>query len=152
MNNPAKKGKLVVLVGAHGGPDNKMIKTGLEPLLAELNVQLGTKFLYNLPSQYVPRVDQVIAGFSRAAEQNPILQAIVKVSPFLKFGNPREVEALTANQNFQATPLMYTAAEMRTWLEEDQILDYPTGRRADAAIGRGAAETRRLGNRASCSP
>ena len=100
-----------------------MIKTGLEPLLAELNVQLGTKFLYNLPSQYVPRVDQVIAGFSRAAEQNPILQAIVKVSPFIRFGSPREVEALTANQNFQATPLMYTAAEMRTWLEEDQLLD-----------------------------
>jgi hypothetical protein len=122
MNNPAKKGKLIVLVGAHAGPDRKMIKTGLEPLLSELNVQLGTKFVYNLPSQFLPRVDRVLAGFSRSAERNPILQAIIKVSPVITFASPREVEPTTTNPTFTATDLMLS--DGRTWTEDEAIADF----------------------------
>ena len=121
MNNPAKKGKLIVLVSAHAGPDRKMIKTGLEPLLAELNVQLGSKFVYNLPNQFLPRVDRVLAGFSRSAERNPILQAIVKVSPVITFGTPREVETNKNNPAFTATDLMLS--DGRTWTEDEPIAD-----------------------------
>src|SRR5947207_10029090 len=116
MTNAAKKGKLIVLAGAATGPDGKMIKTGLEPLLAELNVKLGDKFVYNWPNQLMPAVDGVVAGFSKSAEQNPILQAIIKVSPSLQFVYPREVEAVTTNPGLQATELMLTVG--RTWLED----------------------------------
>src|SRR5947207_15838423 len=115
MTNAAKKGKLIVLAGAATGPDGKMIKTGLEPLLAELNVKLGDKFVYNWPNQLMPYVDVVVAGFSKSAEQNPILQAIVKVRPTLQFFYPREVEAMTTAPGLQATVLMLAIGT--TWLE-----------------------------------
>ena len=121
MNNPARKGKLIVLVAAHAGPDRKMIKTGLEPLLAEFNVQLGTKFIYHLPTQLFPYVERVLATFSRAAERNPILQAIAKVSPSVIFGLPRGVEPTKSNPTFTATDLLLS--DGRTWTEDERIVD-----------------------------
>jgi gliding motility-associatede transport system auxiliary component len=121
MTNPGKKGKLIVLAAAHAGPDRQMIKTGLEPLLSELNVQLGSKFIYNLPNQLLPRVDRVLAGFSRSAERNPILQAIVKVSPVITFGTPREIEPTKTNPSLTATDLMLS--DGRTWAENEPIVD-----------------------------
>jgi len=121
MFSTKKKGKLVVLAGANVGPDRKMLKTGLEPLLAELNVRLGTRFIYNFPSQQMPFVDAVLAAFSAAAEQNPILQAIIKVSPRMQLTLPREVEPLATAPGFQATDLMLT--DGRTWTEDEEPID-----------------------------
>jgi len=146
LTNPAKKGKLIFLSGAVPGPDRKMLKTGVEPLLAELNIQLGDKFIYNIPNQFSPRTDRVLGVFSKAAEQNPILQTIVKVTPAIAFGTPREVEPGTTNPAFQATDLMLS--EGRTWLEAEQLADvgqvldeFSQSRRAMDA--RGVSSTRR---------
>jgi hypothetical protein len=121
MAGPAKKGKLVFLSGAVAGPDGKMVKTGLEPLLIELNVRLGTQFIYNIPNEAAKSLVSVIVGFSRSAEQNPILQAIIKVSPQMRFTNAREVETLTTNPELSATNLLLTLGT--TWLEEDRPQD-----------------------------
>ncbi len=121
MFNPAKKGKLIVLAGANVGPDRKMLKTGLEGLLGELNVKLGTRFIYNFPSQQMPFVDAVLAAFSAAAEQNPILQAIIKVSPRMQLTLPREVEPISTAPGLQATDLMLS--DGRTWLEDEEPAD-----------------------------
>jgi hypothetical protein len=121
MNKPAKKGKLIVLAGAHAAPDRKMMKIGLEPLLAELNVQLGTKFVYNMPTQFLPSSAIVLTAFSRAAERNPILQAIIKVPEPIVFSLPREVEAIKANPSFTATDLILS--DGRTWVEDEPIAD-----------------------------
>jgi hypothetical protein len=146
MNNPAKKGKLLVLASALKAPDRKILKTGLEPFLAELNVQLGDKFIYNLPSQYIPRTDQVLAAFSKAAIQNPILRSIATVSPSLIFGTPREVEPISTNPAFQATDLMLS--DGRTWLETEEIVDLRPVvekllRSLDAQQARGVSSTPR---------
>ena len=48
MNEPRKsgaKGKLIVLAGAVPGPDDKVVKTGLEGLLAEFDHEVG-RFLW----------------------------------------------------------------------------------------------------------
>ncbi|HEV3439249.1 MAG TPA: Gldg family protein, partial [Gemmata sp.] len=81
MTNPTKKGKLIFCSGATAGPDGKIIKTGIEPFLAELNVRLGNQFIYSLPTRANQIVMAALVGFSKSAEQNPILQAIFKVNP-----------------------------------------------------------------------
>src|SRR6185503_8598597 len=103
LNNPAKKGKLLVFVGAHAGPDHKMSKTGLEPLLAELNVELGKQFLYHLPIEFKLRPDHILAAFTTASRQNPIRQSIARFSRYIQFGSPREVNAIATNPTFQST-------------------------------------------------
>jgi hypothetical protein len=124
MTNPAKKGKLIFLSGTIPGPDGKMLKTGIEPLLAELNVRLGEKYIYNLPvSQAAQSVgpENVLAGFSKAAEQNPILESISKVSQYMTFYRPREVEPMNSNPALQATDLLLAVGV--TWLETERPTD-----------------------------
>jgi hypothetical protein len=121
-----KKGKLIVLAGATAGVDRKMVKTGLEPILAEeLNVRLGMRFLFTLGTEQMPYVDGAIAAFSAEAEQNPILQAIARVNPQMLFFNAREVEPLPpnpTNPSVKAIELMHTAV-LSTWLEDEEPTD-----------------------------
>jgi hypothetical protein len=121
MTDPNKKGKLLFLAGSAAGPDQKMVKTGLEPLLEELNVHLDDHFVYNLPIGENRSLFNVLVLFSRAAEQNPILQEIGKVSGQLDFRFPRVVEARSTNPTLTATPLLYMIG--RTWLEEQKPSD-----------------------------
>ena len=101
-----------------------MIKTGLEPLLAELNVELGKQFLYHLPIEFKLRPDHILAAFTTASRQNPIRQSIARFSRYIQFGSPREVNAIATNPTFQSTPLMASAPEMINWVEEEPILDF----------------------------
>jgi hypothetical protein len=122
MTNPTKKGKLIVLASTTAGPDRKVLMTGLEPLLAELNVQLGNQFIYHRPTAQLPAVDGVLGGFSEAALENPILQAIAKVATRLLFASPREVSPTSTNPAFQATDLIRTTGQ--TWLEAQELTDF----------------------------
>lgn len=121
MSNPTKKGKLIFFSGSAAGPDGKMIKTGIEPFLADLNVRLGNQFIYNNPTQSMPIVEGVLVAFTRSAGQNPILQSIIKVSDTLQFIFPRQVDPLTTNPNLQATVLMGIIGT--TWLEDEKPVD-----------------------------
>jgi hypothetical protein len=119
-----KKGKLVVLAGAVAGPDGRLLPTGLEGLLSDLNVRLGTQFVFSIPLPQMPIApDSAVAVFSRSGLQNPILQAIIKVAPSLMFYNPRVVEPVRGGGNpaFQATDLMLT--DGLTWVDDRQPAD-----------------------------
>lgn len=121
MSDPAKKGKLIFLSGSSAGPDARMVKTGLEPLLAEFNVRLGTHFMYNVPNQLVKSLLGVIVGFSRAVDQYPVLQSISNAVPQMGFTYPREVETLKTNPQLSATTFLLTLG--MTWLEEEKPAD-----------------------------
>jgi hypothetical protein len=115
----AKKGKLIVLVGANAAADRKMITTGLEGLLGDLNVRLGTRFLFTLPTPELPYPDVVEAAFSVNALANPGFEAFVKAYPVLRFVETREVEAQPTNPAFQATDLMLSTGP--TWPEDQDL-------------------------------
>jgi hypothetical protein len=123
-----------------------MIKTGLEGLLGELNVQQGTRFIYQLTPELELEPNHLVGI---AAPRNPVLQSIVKVSPFIRFGPARQVEMLQTNPSFRATPLIFSSPELRTWLEEEPIIDYaavitPMMRSADAQRAKGLTTSPRI--------
>jgi len=121
MANPAKKGKLIFLSGAVADPKGKMIRTGLEPLLGELNVQLGNQFVFNIPDELLPTFNATVVMFHKEALENPILQSIITVRESLEFYQPRLVEPATTVPGLHATPLLVTVG--RTWLEDERPAD-----------------------------
>jgi uncharacterized membrane protein YedE/YeeE len=124
MTDPAKKGKLIFLSGAIPDPKGKMVRTGLEPLLNELNVRLGTQFVFNVPDQSMPTFNATIVVFHEEAIQNPILQSIIRLRDSFEFYQTRTVEPTKTSAAFQATPLLQTFG--RTWLEDERPADLST--------------------------
>lgn len=127
MTEPRKgegKGKLIVLAGAVPGPNDKGVApTGLEGLLAEFDVRLGDKFIYNNQAERLPARIALVT-FNRAAAQNPIYQALKPViRGAFPFDYAREVTPLTTNPQFQATSLLITYPGRLTWLEPDRVAD-----------------------------
>ncbi len=126
MNDPAKKGRLLVLAGIVPGPNNQgVMKTGLEDVLAEMNVRLGERFVYNFPIEQNPQPLRILAQFSDASirSQNEVAMAIAKVSRTIPLFLPREVGPIQGNPAFQVLPLLGSIGF--TWLEQDRI---PGGR------------------------
>lgn len=122
MNNPVKKGKLIVLAGAAPGPNDKgMAKTGLESLLAEFNVRLGEKFIYSLPTQQSPEYRSSVVGFTQGTASNPINQSIGQSGRMFRFPLPREVSPSQGNPTFKAEALLITYPGRYTWLEDDPV-------------------------------
>ena len=124
MTDPAKKGKLIFLSGATPDPKGKMVRTGLEPLLNELNVRLGTQFVFNVPDQSMPTFNATIVVFHEEALQNPILQSIIRLRDSFEFYQTRTVEPTKTSATLQATPLLQTFG--RTWLEDERPADLST--------------------------
>jgi hypothetical protein len=122
MTNPTKKGKLIFLSGAVVGPDRKIVKTGLEPLLSELNVRLGSEFLFNVPDDQVPDYEATIVTFHPAGLHNPLLLNIATISEALVFYQPRLVEPAITHPELQATELLATVGS-GSWLEEERPQD-----------------------------
>jgi hypothetical protein len=114
-----KKGKLIVLVGASAGADRRMVSTGLEPLLGDLGVRLGTRFLFTLPTPEMPYPDVIEAAFSVSTLDNPGFEAFVKAYPVLRFVRAREVEPQPTGQAFQATELILSTGP--TWPEDQDL-------------------------------
>ncbi|MCS7020971.1 MAG: GldG family protein [Gemmataceae bacterium] len=123
MNRKENKGKLIYFSGAVPGPDGRVLRTGIEDLLAEFNVRIGNEFLFTLP---ITGVDYraPLVGFSVAAEKNPILQSIIRVASRLQFVFPREVAPQNTRSEYQATDLLLTTGI--TWLEENRPADIGT--------------------------
>jgi hypothetical protein len=124
-----RKGKLIVLAGTGmssgtGTNEKGVPRTGLEGLLGEFNVRLGTQFIYSVPTNSVPEPRAVLGVFSRAAEQNPITQTLGRQYEAVPFFFPREVDAESAgNPQYKADPLMYTRPGRPTWLEDERPAD-----------------------------
>ena len=117
-----KKGKLLVLAGVVPGPAGKGVtKTGLEGLLGELNVRLGEKYVYTVPTQLNPDPFDIPARFANAilAENHPIARAIAAATPVVSLLRPREVTPLSTTPGIQAKALLESAD--LTWLEDSRV-------------------------------
>lgn len=113
-----KKGRLVVLAGSKPGPEQKVVKTGLEALLEEFDIRLGDKFLYGQPTQQINQPGYMVAMvYPPAAEEgNPVAQAFADVVTAIP--QAREVRPMQVNQQFKALPLLITEPGRYTWLED----------------------------------
>ena len=116
-----RKGKLIVLSGATqpSPTSRKVSKTGLEPLLAQFNVGLVDKYLFAMSSDRQFSPAEVPVNFLKGAEKtaNSIERVFRRFSIVMFF--PREVDALTTNPSFTASPLLATATEGGAWVEDE---------------------------------
>ncbi|MBA4189447.1 MAG: hypothetical protein C0467_15765 [Planctomycetaceae bacterium] len=122
MNDPAKKGRLIVLAGIVPGANNQgVMKTGLEEVLSEMGVRLGNKFVYTFPTEQRSHPLQTLAGFTASSIQSKqeVAMAIAKATPTLSMFLPREVTPMPGGTTVQAMPLLGSVGV--TWLEEDRI-------------------------------
>lgn len=118
-----KKGKLLVFAGAHNAPASTTVaKTGLEPVLTGLGVDLVDRAIYNQPVADKTPPDVVIVGVSEAMlkQRNPM--AVAAASGLLARGT-RPVRP-AAESRATAQPLMGVASEGFTWLEKG-VVDPP---------------------------
>jgi hypothetical protein len=132
-----KKGKLVVLLNFDLGTDGKMLKTGLERLLAEFNVEVTNDRILAIKSD--PDALNVIAN-PRITDRNPVAAAFWRGRVAIPM---RGVRAIKPNQGggprpgadrYQAEILLATYAD-RVWPEprlgdptrilEDMIKNHP---------------------------
>ncbi|HJZ53671.1 MAG TPA: Gldg family protein, partial [Gemmataceae bacterium] len=119
-----KKGRLMVLAGAVAGLDNRgMARTGLEGLLSEYNVNLGTQFLFTVPLD--PRLNprDAYAEFNRRSggQRHPITQSFGTMTPIFVLPQSRPVSPLSTNPALQAATILHTHPDLPTWLEDDQL-------------------------------
>ncbi|VTR99422.1 ABC-type uncharacterized transporter OS=Singulisphaera acidiphila (strain ATCC BAA-1392 / DSM 18658 / VKM B-2454 / MOB10) GN=Sinac_5949 PE=4 SV=1: ABC_transp_aux [Gemmata massiliana] len=119
-----KKGKLVVLAGPRFGPNDKVLRTGLEPLLAEFNVRLGERVVVGEETRELDPFTQYV-GFTEAARRakHPVAitlgEKVVFVAPLW-----RPVVALRQGAPaYQAVPLLATTSGRFNWLEDERPRD-----------------------------
>lgn len=117
----AKKGKLIVLAGASFGPQPKseVLRTGLEGLLKEFNVNLEQRLVIGAGTREMDPYT-AIAGFAEAARRarNPVAIALGPKAQFLSVFW-REAAPAQGGPAFRAVPLLYTVPPGRfTWLED----------------------------------
>jgi hypothetical protein len=111
-----RKGKLVLLAGQQPGPDLRMLRTGLEPLLMGHGITLGDRFLFTVPEQESPQAArQVFVEVTQAAidARNPValgFRKLIRV-PML---DCREVTAARGGAT-NAVPVLETTAGRVTW-------------------------------------
>jgi hypothetical protein len=110
----AVKGKLIAMLGAVVTPEKTMLQTGLEPMLAELGVELKNDRLLRLPSASLRDPEQILVITNpepSVQAQNPIL------SPFNGIGflfrrcrpvAPKTPAGPGPQQHFRADSLMVT--------------------------------------------
>lgn len=115
-----KKGKLIVLAGSHAGPDRKMTATGLEGLLGEMGVQLGTNFLYHEPSQMAgPTTALVVMNPTLVRSRNSLATAfsgqVIPVDDVRIVQVPRTPPP----GPFAAQALMYSTGRL-SWTEPER--------------------------------
>jgi hypothetical protein len=124
-----KKGKLVVLAGAHANLDGSMTGTGLEELLAaEFKVRLRPDFVYGEPIS-IAQPDTAVVGVPRklVTARNTLALALNDYQ-VLPMANVRLVEPIAAGTppgappaGTTADPLLVTIADRATWLEPAKV-------------------------------
>ncbi len=114
------KGKLVLLAGAQVGPDRKMLKTGLEPVLTPFGVALSDRFLYYVPDNQIPDPRVTIAVVAREAKaaNNPVALAFESGLGQLPLLDCREVTKAPGGAS-QAVTLLATVRGRQSWTQAD---------------------------------
>jgi hypothetical protein len=120
------KGKMYVLMGVVPGPGDKMVSTGLEGLLSELDVDVGNERIL-LPIKGGRRPDQVyVMTNPELRDRNPLAANITEIVPMtdLRPVQPRSAAPQPGQPpRYQADRLMITAPPIiqRTpvWAEAD---------------------------------
>jgi hypothetical protein len=107
----AAKGKLIVMLGVVISPEKTMLQTGLEPLLAEFDVDIKNDRLLRVPTR-APRDPELVlveaAGDSTSGGQNSLLAAFRDVGFFLPECRPVKAKLPTGTgpQTFRVEPLL----------------------------------------------
>ncbi len=118
-----KKGKLIVLAGPHRKPTGGMAPTGLEDLLAEYGVQLGTRWLYGDPRfERIPADTAIVGVPDSLAEDrtNTLAVAYAGETGILPWRNCRTLEVARGGGGpYQPQGLFFTIGNRATWLEDD---------------------------------
>lgn len=117
-----RKGKLILLAGAQFGPDRRVMKTGLEGLLAEFNVNLPERVIYCQPTREF-EAEEPLVGFSGQAvrARNPVAVTLGEKAVFLApFWRPVGAGQGAPTGPFRATPLMVTSPGRYTWFETER--------------------------------
>jgi len=118
-----KRGKLLVFAGAHNTPGGSTVaKTGLEPVLAGLGIEVVDRAIYTQPTSDKSPPDKVIVGVSGDAvrQRNPMALA---AATGIEARGTRPVYP-TAEARSTAQPIMGVATEGVTWLEKG-VIDPP---------------------------
>ncbi len=124
-----KKGKLIVLAGAQFGPDNKILRTGLEDLLGEFNIRLGDRVLYGEPTRELPpTVSYAVFARSAVTARNPVVAALGDKAAFIgrswrPVGATTPAGAPPTPAAFRPIPLLITVPGRPTWLESERVTD-----------------------------
>ena len=141
-----KKGKLLLFAGAHNAPATTpptLAKTGLEPVLADLGIELGDRVIYSEPvNRLPPDVTLMLPTPAAARQRNPV--AIAGADGLIARPARPVATAPTAGPRGTAQPLLYVRAAGATWLEKSVISPpskawqdmYASGQRKDAAYQR----------------
>lgn len=98
-----RHGKLMVLLDVVPGPDNKMMPTGLEPLMAKFGVMPGNERLISLGVREPdPTLVYVVANDKMLG--NPIVNAFLTIQQPFRFTNVRPVETSPAMADRRKSP------------------------------------------------
>jgi hypothetical protein len=116
-----KKGKLIVLLDVVTRPDGSMVRTGLEGLLREYNVEVGDDRVLDLGL----RIPTLLTVEANPRSTNPVARAFLRgnrPTPFL-FQDARTVRPGAANpmagSSFNAETLLQTSQGADVWAEKD---------------------------------
>jgi hypothetical protein len=119
-----KKGKLVVLAGAQFDPAGRVIRTGLEKLLAEFNVRLGDRVIVGTEDENFGPLTMIV-GFNEGARRakHPVAVALGEKAAFMTPQWRPVGVGRDGGPNFRALPLLVTAPGRVTWLEDERPRD-----------------------------
>jgi hypothetical protein len=123
MSSGDKKGRLVVLSGAHtDGGSQAVLNTGIEPLLVEYGISLRPEALYAQPSNR-SAARSMLGGMNPALikERNPIAQSYGdRQMPFI---NNRAIDLLSnpPPNGSRAQPIYLSSESRATWREPEVL-------------------------------
>ena len=120
-----KKGKLIVLSSGQFGPDGKVLRTGLENVLADFNVRISNQVILGLETRELDSLTSVVFFAPQAVQaQNPVALVLgEKWGVAVPEWRPVSVMNPQATGPFRAIPLLATASGRITWLESDRPTD-----------------------------
>lgn len=117
-----KKGKLIVLFDVVAGPDGKMLKTGLEPLLAEYRVNVGDDRVLTLSTQLRQTSPEQVAvlGNPNLRARNPVAASFQTIIPLfdLRTVRPERPDQPSPEGNPYQAEALFLAVD-RVWADSD---------------------------------
>jgi hypothetical protein len=124
----AKGGRMLVMLDLIIGRDKKIVKTGLEPLLAQHGVGLGDERIITLPVQFPLAPNEVLAVMNRKyIQQNPLVPVFVNERFQLADVRPLNSMGEKPGSPFLTMPLMivgsFSFADSNLAADPDKIVE-----------------------------